>query len=128
MKTKRLWTDHQIELIIARLLQGGVLLAALVVLIGGGMYLVHYGAAYPDYRVFRGEPAKLKNLAGIIADASTFHSRGIIQLGLLILIATPVMRVAFSVLAFFQQRDLLYVLVTSIVLFLLIFSLAGVIS
>jgi uncharacterized membrane protein len=128
MKTKHLRTDRQIELIIAGLLQGGVLLAALVVFIGGVMYLVHYGAAYPDYRVFRGEPAKLRNLAGIIADASTFHSRGIIQLGLLILIATPVMRVAFSVMAFLQQRDHLYVLVTSIVLLLLLFSLAGGIS
>ena len=44
-------------------------------------------------------------------------------MGLLLLIATPVARVAFSVAAFAEQRDRLYVVVTSIVLLLLIYSL-----
>lgn len=124
-RSKSRLTDQQMESMIALLLTGGVLLAALIVLLGGSLYLIRHGSAFPDYRVFRGEPSELRNLTGIIAEAAGFKSRGIIQLGLLILIATPVARVAFSILAFLQQRDRFYVLVTLIVLTILFFSLAG---
>ena len=49
----------------------------------------------------------------------------VVQLGLVLLIATPVARVAMSLVAFILQRDRVYVVVTSIVLALLIFSLSG---
>jgi uncharacterized membrane protein len=49
----------------------------------------------------------------------------VIQLGLLLLIATPVARVAMSLVAFILQRDRVYVVVTLIVLAVLIFSLTG---
>jgi uncharacterized membrane protein len=47
------------------------------------------------------------------------------QLGLLVLIATPITRVAFSVFAFFYERDWKYVVFTLIVLGLLLYSLLG---
>jgi len=53
------------------------------------------------------------------------HAHGIIQLGLLLLIATPVARVAFSVVAFAAERDWLYVAITLIVLAILIYSLTS---
>ena len=124
-KPKIPWTDKQMDLIIASLLLGGVVFAGLMVLAGGGLYLYRYGSALPDFRVFRGEPSDLRNLTGILADAASFRSRGIIQTGLIILIATPVLRVAFCLFAFLQQRDRLYVLVTLFVLTLLLVSLAG---
>ena len=49
--------------------------------------------------------------------------RGIIQLGLLLLIATPVARVVFSVIGFVRQRDFVYVVLTLIVLAVLLYSL-----
>nr|MBN2278700.1 DUF1634 domain-containing protein [candidate division Zixibacteria bacterium] len=52
-----------------------------------------------------------------------FTGNGIIQLGLLFLIATPIARVFFSVFAFFRKRDYLYTLITLIVLIILLFSL-----
>ncbi len=118
-------TDQRIESIIAGLLTAGVALAALTVLAGGILYLSRYGSTMPDYRAFRGEPSDLRTLGGIVADAAAGHSRGITLMGLLILIATPVARVAFSVVAFLRQRDRLYVVVTLIVLAFLLFSLAG---
>ena len=48
-----------------------------------------------------------------------------IQLGLLVLIATPIARVAFSLVAFALQRDRIYVIVTLIVLAVLLYSLTG---
>ena len=77
----------------------------------------------PSYQMFRGEPADLRSLGGIVGDALSLRGRGIIQLGLLLLIATPVARVAFAVFAFARQRDWIYVTVSLIVLSLLIYSL-----
>jgi uncharacterized membrane protein len=119
------WTEQQMQVTIGNLLRAGVLAAAVVVLIGGTVYLVRHGAAAPQYGAFRGEPADLRTVSGIVTDAISLRGRGIIQLGLLILLATPIGRVAFSVLAFALQRDSLYVVVTLMVLAVLIFSLAG---
>jgi uncharacterized membrane protein len=73
--------------------------------------------------VFVGAPADLRSVSGIIADARALSGRGIIQLGLLLLVATPVARVTFSVAAFALRRDRTYVVITLIVLSVLGFSL-----
>ncbi len=125
IQPRRAWTDDQVEQIVGTLLRSGVIIAALVVLGGGILYLTRYGAALPDYRFFRGEPADLRSLSGIVSDALSFRFHGIIQLGLLLLIATPVARVAFSILAFALQRDRTYVMVTLIVFAVLMYSLIG---
>jgi uncharacterized membrane protein len=122
---KHPWTDQRVEEIVGNLLRAGVLLAAIAVSAGGLVYLVRYGGTTPDYRVFHGEPADLRSVSGIVTDALEWRSRGIIQLGLLLLVATPVARVAFSIFAFAQQRDLTYVFITSIVLGILLYSLAS---
>jgi uncharacterized membrane protein len=62
---------------------------------------------------------------GIIGDTVALHGRGIIQLGLLLLIATPVARVAFSIFGFAQERDRMYVVFTVIVFAILLWSLLG---
>jgi uncharacterized membrane protein len=122
---RRAWTDDQVESIVGTLLRWGVTISAVVVLAGGLLYLIRYGFALPDYRVFRGEPSDLRMFSGIVGDALALKSRGIMQLGLLLLIATPVARVSFAVLAFCLQRDRTYVLVTLIVLLALVYSIAG---
>lgn len=121
----RQWSDQRTELVIGFLLQAGVLLAAAVVVLGGIVFLGHHGLSIPSYHVFQGEPTDLRTLSGIFHDALAFEGRGIIQLGLLILIATPVSRVAFSIFAFALERDTMYVVITILVLAILIFSLAG---
>jgi uncharacterized membrane protein len=125
MQRSAIWDDQKIEEIIGNLLRGGVLLAAAVVLAGAVVFLVRHGGDAPDYKSFHGEPGDLRSIPGVVSDALECHGRGIIQLGLLILIATPVARVAFSAIAFGLQRDRLYIVVTLIVLAILIFSLSG---
>ena len=78
-----------------------------------------------DFRVFRGEPADLRGVRGIIRDTVALRGRGIIQLGLLLLIATPVARVAFSIFGFAEERDRMYVVFTLIVFSILLYSLVG---
>jgi uncharacterized membrane protein len=119
------WSDEWVEEVMGNLLRAGVSLAAAVALMGGIFYLIRYHSTLPDYRVFRGEPADLRSVSGILADAIELRSRGLIQLGLLLLVATPVARVVFSVFAFARQHDLTYVVLTLIVLAVLIYSLVG---
>lgn len=116
---------ERMEIILSNLLRGGVVLAFCVVLIGGLIYLVHHGHSAPHYHTFRGEPADLRSMGGILEEAFRLTGRGIIQFGILLLIATPVARVAVSVVAFVLQRDRTYVVVTLIVLSLLLYSLLG---
>jgi uncharacterized membrane protein len=117
------WTDQWMEMVIGQLLRAGVLLSALVVLVGASIYLARYGASPVEFRVFRGEPTNLRDIRGVLHDTLTLGGRGIIQFGLLLLIATPVARVAFSVLGFARERDYLYVVFTLIVLSVLLYSL-----
>jgi uncharacterized membrane protein len=116
--------DERVEQIIGRLLQVGVLLAAAVVAFGGAMLLARYGALRANFQTFTGgeEPA-LRSLGGIVRLAFQGDSRAIIQLGLALLIATPVARVALTLGAFTLQRDRLYMITTSIVLALLLYGL-----
>ncbi len=123
--TSGTWNDDRLERIIGALLQAGVVLSGALVVVGGIIYLVRHGSELPHYRTFAGEPSDLRTISGIVANALSIHGRGIIQLGLLFLIATPVVRVAFSAVAFALERDWLYVTVTSMVLAVLVFSLAG---
>jgi uncharacterized membrane protein len=121
----RAWDDQRVEEIIGNLLRYGVLLAAAVVLAGAAIYLARNGGAHPDYRIFKGEPSDLRHVRGILADVRSLRGRGIIQLGLLLLIATPVARVAFSIAAFAMQRDRMYVVITLVVFLILLYSLTG---
>ena len=126
MTLKDAWNDQKIEDIIGNLLRIGVGTAAAVVLVGAAAYLVRHGFGHANYRVFRGEPSDLRTLRGIVRAAVGLHPRGIIQLGLVLLIATPVARVAFSVFAFAVERDRMYMVFTLMVLGILILSLAGI--
>ena len=123
MATESKWTDQKIEGSIARLLQAGIFFSAFVVFCGACVYLVRNGFSHADYRTFRGEPADYRTIRGVIGSVLAFRGRGIIQLGLLTLIATPIARVAFAVWGFAAERDKLYVAVSVIVLLILLYSL-----
>ncbi len=117
--------DRRMELLIGNLLRIGVSIAAFIVGAGGIFYLVRQGGAIPRYGAFQGEPDFLEHVSRVVAAALALRSRAIIQLGLLLLIAVPIFRVAVSVVAFLLKRDWLYSVVTMIVLAVLLFALLG---
>lgn len=118
------WTNEQVEQIVGNLLRIGVLLSGIVVLIGGTLYLIQQGhEEVPDYTIFDGVPSNLKSPVSIVQEALAGRSLALIQLGLLLLIATPVARVLFTIFAFMVQKDYLYVGITLIVFVVLIYSL-----
>jgi|SRR5678816_1227491 len=120
---ERMWSDEQFDSMLAHVLRAGVLLSALIVAFGGVTFLVRHGLERPTYHVFRGEPQPFRTVTGIFETARDLSGRGLVQLGLLLLIATPIARVVFSIVGFVQQRDWLYVGVTAVVLVLLAYSL-----
>ena len=113
------------ELILGNLLRSGVLLSAAVVLWGGCIYLSRHAHEPANYRVFLGEPSEFRTIPGVIRSVMNGRGRGLIQVGLLLLIATPIARVAFSVAGFAIERDRMYVAFTLIVLAILLYSLVG---
>jgi uncharacterized membrane protein len=117
--------DRGIEVMIGNLLRAGVLTAAAVVAFGAAVYLSHYALEPANFSVFRGEAAALRTLPAIVKGAGHLDGKSIIQFGLLLLIATPIARVLFSVIGFAEERDYLYVALTLIVLGVLLYSLIG---
>ncbi|HUI40965.1 MAG TPA: DUF1634 domain-containing protein [Terriglobia bacterium] len=118
-------SDEKLDHVLGNLLIVGVVAAALVVLAGGVIFLLRHGIEAADYRRFRGVPHELRSLGGIIRETLSGRGGGLIQLGLLLLIATPVARVGLSLVAFARRRDALYTVFTVIVLGVLVFSLLG---
>ena len=121
----RNWTDQQAEQLVGRILQIGVIVSALVVLTGGVLFVAQNAYEPAGHHEFRGEPEPLRNLLEIPREAARLNARGIIQFGILLLILTPVARVAFTALVFLARRDYVFVAVTTFVLVLLLFSLLG---
>jgi uncharacterized membrane protein len=119
------WRDRRIQAILGTLLRTGVLVSATVVFAGACVYLSRHAHEHADYSVFRGEPSEFRTIPGVVQSVIDGRGRGLIQLGLLILIATPIARVAFSVLGFAIERDRLYIAFTLIVLAVLLYSFLG---
>jgi uncharacterized membrane protein len=117
------WSDYRVEQTVGNLLRIGVLLSTAIVLVGGAIYLVRHGGEQADHFAFHSEPSELRDPAGIVREAWSLSGRGVIQLGLLVLIGTPIFRVIFSAYAFWRQRDRAYVVITLIVLAVLMFGL-----
>lgn len=115
--------DDRLQVLIGNVLRAGVLISATVVAIAGVFYLMQHHGDTVGYSTFYMEPTNLRTLPGIVTSAMQFRAEAVIQFGLVLLIATPITRVALAAVAFYMERDRLYVLVSLIVLSILIFSI-----
>ena len=107
------------------LLRAGVLGSATLVALGGALYLMQHGNEPSDHHQISGCAPELRGFGGILQVCIREQGPALIQLGLVLLILTPVARVAFLVAAFTLERDWTYVAITLIVLAILIYSLTG---
>ena len=117
--------EKQLEYLLSNLLMYGVLIASSIVLFGGILYLINHGSEPAEYQIFRGTPSEFHSPTGVVNAVLAGSRRGIIQLGLLILIAIPILRVIISFCTFLLQRNFVYVVITSLVLASLTYSLVG---
>ena len=127
MEKQAAWNDYKIEQIIGILLRVGVSLSAALVFAAGIAYLWQNHAVRVSYQQFHGETASLTSIGGVIRGAVALDPLALMQLGLLILIATPVARVLFAAFAFAVERDWMYVVVSLIVFTVLMATLTGVV-
>ncbi len=116
-------TDRSIERSVSVLLMAGVIIAGSVTLLGAIAFLIRHWSDTVNYRTFHSQPRVDRIIPEIVAGALSGRGRSIIQLGMLLLIATPVARVAFSLFGFAMERDRTYVVTTAIVLAVLLYSL-----
>jgi uncharacterized membrane protein len=116
-------TDEKLEAIIGNLLRAGALASAMIVLLAGIVFVGQHYADTVSYSTFHLERSELRTIGGIFRAASSLRADAIIQFGLLLLIATPIARVAFAALGFYLEGDRIYVAVSLIVLSILLFSI-----
>lgn len=106
---------NKAELFVSYALRIGVLLSAAVIAIGLIRFFITGESGYMGHSY----PTQLRD---IIAGAFAFKPFGVIMLGLVLLILTPVMRVGISILVFITEKDWLYTGISTIVFLILICS------
>jgi uncharacterized membrane protein len=114
---------RRMEKVIGMVLLTGVLTSAALVLFGGAIYMWRHGSTPVHYRIFRGEPSDLRNIAGIWKDFTHERGRGAIQFGLMLLVGVQLARVALTGILFLMNRDKIFVVITFMVLAMLTYAL-----
>jgi len=117
------WNDARMRELMGTLLRVGVLASAFLVIMGGVLFFIQHPNEIFDFTIFKGEPARFRQVHLIVKEALNFRGRDVIQLGILMLIATPVARVIFSLIGFLIEKDWIYVTITAVVLLILSLSL-----
>ena len=121
--TNKRFKDTDMQMIIGWVLRLGVFISITVVFFGGLVYIYRHGHELADYRLFKGIPAFVQTAPGIIDGIFTFRGRAIIQAGIILLIATPIVRVVFSAIGFVLEKDYLYIGITVLVLSIIFISM-----
>ena len=117
---------HKVELVISTLLRVGVTASLAIIVVGLVLSFVHHPAYLHSHSMLkqittpgRFVPHSIRDVAGGVAE---LKGEAIIAMGLLLLIATPVLRVAVSIVVFLIERDWIFVVITAFVLAMLILS------
>lgn len=115
-----------LELIVARVLRIGVFTSAALLAFGLIIYLVQQASQAGqtgDWHTtvdYVGQHSQLYMLGNLIPALFRFEPLAFVEAGVILLILTPIIRVAASVLLFARERDLLYVGITIVVLAVLL--------
>ena len=115
--------DKDMQAIIGWILRIGVSASMILVFIGGIFFVFRHGHSIPDYKNFKGVPYFIHNTGGILEGVRNLKGQAIIQLGIILLIATPIIRVAFSAVGFIIEKDYLYTAISLIVLLIIFASM-----
>jgi Predicted membrane protein len=103
---------RKVELIIGKILRVGVVTSAVVILIGMALYFMNGNGGYSgDYF-----PRRFSDIFTGLIQGKAYS---VIMLGIFLLILTPVLRVVVSIYAFYKEKDMMYVIITTTVLIIL---------
>jgi uncharacterized membrane protein len=127
-KTVNLKDPNSMNKILGMVLRSGVVLSGVIIAIGTILFIANHSlddtSAYLAYNpglIPHGNfPVSLANIASGLVSLDPFS---VVELGLLVLLATPVARVALSLFLFAAEKDRMYVYLTAAVLAILLFSM-----
>jgi uncharacterized membrane protein len=122
---KHYWADKDIQIVLGTLLRVGVIVSMVVIVAGGLLYVLRSSGEYVNYSSFDSRQAEFSSIADIFSGSIVFNPKAVIQIGILLLIFTPVVRVVFSIFSFLIEKDYLYVAIGLIVLTVIMFSLSN---
>lgn len=125
LKAMTKFKDKDMQLLLGQVLRAGTVVSISIVFAGGVFYLYRHGLSVVDYKTFNGAPDFLQHFRGVINAVFHLNAPAVMQLGIMLLIATPILRVAFSAIGFVLERDYLYVGISLLVLFIIFFSMAN---
>lgn len=125
MERRGKFNDIDMQTTIGWILRIGVIISIAIVIFGGTLYLYRHGGEVADYHTFNNVPDFVRGIGNIIIHMFEFRGRAIIQFGILLLIATPVMRVVFAAIGFALEKDRLYVFISLLVLLIILASAFG---
>lgn len=108
--------EQDVALLIGHIMRIGVIFAAIVMLIGLLLLFIRHGGGHATKDFFP------TTLTGIVTGICALKPAAIMMGGLFLLLLTPVLRVVVSIYSFIKEKDMLYVVLTTIVLLILIFS------
>jgi len=111
------------QLLLGRVLRAGTVISVSIVFFGGIIYLYRHGHSVADYSVWKGIPGFIQNAGSLIKGAFDLRGQAIIQLGIILLIATPIIRVIFSTIGFVLEKDYMYTGISILVLLIIFISM-----
>lgn len=114
--------DTDLQSLLGHVLRAGTIVSITIVFFGGVIYLNRHGHSIADYKVFHGTPAFIHEASGLFEGIMQLRGQAIIQTGIILLIATPVLRVIFSAIGFVLEKDYLYVGISLLVLLIILAS------
>ena len=117
---------HKVELIISNILRGGMILSLFLITCGATLSFIHhtdYLSTPSDTKRLISSKTEFPHTIGdTIAGVRDDRGQAVIVVGLLVLIATPVIRVGVSIVAFVIEKDAIFVTLTTLVFGLLLLS------
>jgi uncharacterized membrane protein len=121
----KIFKDTDMQLLLGRVLRAGTVISICIVFFGGIIYLYRHGHSVANYREFKGIPDFVSHADSLIKNAFILRGQAIIQLGIVLLIATPILRVVFSTIGFVLEKDYMYVGISLLVLLIIFTSMIG---
>ena len=111
------------QLLLSHVLRAGTVVSITIVFIGGIFFIYRHGQSISDYRAFKGIPSFIQTASGIFHGIWALRGQAMIQLGIVLLIATPILRVVFSAIGFALEKDYMYIGISLLVLGIIFFSM-----
>lgn len=114
--------EDRLRALLARIMLWGVGIAAAIMLGGLVVFLAGHAGTPTGDRKFTGEPADLTHPAEIFRAAVTGNNLSLMQVGVLLLLANPLVRVALAAWGYAASRDRLYAGIAALVFAVLVVS------